>query len=221
LARLERTFGPEPEAKDFSFPEFPKRQAPTEARTANLSSQHDNTAMLIVSYPTTSILDTASRDAVEVLDSVLTGGGGAGGRLFNELRGERLVYYVFGHEIVGLAPGFFLFMAQTLPETADEVIRRIQDNLREIAESGMEEAEFELAKQKLIAGHAMRNTTPGSQAFQAAVFELYGLGFDHDDDYEERIRQVQLEDVQTAVRQFFQQPIIVTTMPDKEREQPE
>ncbi|MFV1964870.1 MAG: M16 family metallopeptidase [Pirellulaceae bacterium] len=213
LNRLDEIFGKEPAAPDFSFPQFPKQLGSTTAREATRTTQNENSAMLIVGYPTTSILDVPTRNAIEVLDSILTGGGGAGGRLFDELRGERLVYYIFGRETVGLAPGFFFFMAQTLPETVNEVIQRIKDNLEEIRQKGLDQEAFQLAKEKLIAAHAMRNTTPGSQAFQAAVFELYGLGYDHDDSYDERIRNVRMEDVQDVIERFFREPIVVTSKP--------
>jgi len=180
---------------------------------ARLTTKRENTAMLIMSYPTVSIADAKTRAALAVLNSILTGGSGAGGRLFNELRGQRLVYYVFGLELTGPVPGFFLLMAQTRPETLDEVISRIKKNLQRIDQEGVPAEEFELAKQKLVAAHAQQNTTPSEQAFQATVDELYGLGYDYDRSYDERIREVTLEDVRNLVRQNFQDPIIASSSP--------
>ena len=169
--------------------------------------------MVLISYPTVRITDAPTQDVLEVFEAILTGGRGVGGRLFNELRGERLVYHVMGRNLAGPAPGFYFFLAQTLPEMREEVSRRIQANVLPIALRGVPAAEFELVKQKLIAAHAMQNTTPASQAFQAAVFELYGLGFDHDRDYDQRINAVRIEDVQQVVQRDFQNPTIVTSAP--------
>jgi predicted Zn-dependent peptidase len=94
-----------------------------------------------------------------------------------------------------------------------EVIRRIQSNLKLIATEGVPGDEFERAKQKLIAAHAMQNVTPQSQAFQSAVDELLGLGYSHDRSYDQRIEKVQPADVQALVRQHFQKAIIATSSP--------
>ena len=179
----------------------------------HLTSERENTSLVVLSYPTVRILDVPTQNAVEVLDAILTGGRGIGGRLFNELRGERLVYHVSGHNLSGFAPGFYYFLAQTRPQTRHEVIGRIQAGVRQIGEQGVPEEEFALAKQKLITGHALRNTTPAAQAFQAAVLELYGLGYRHDEDYAERIRRVTIQEVQHIVQRFLQHPLVVTSAP--------
>jgi zinc protease len=157
--------------------------------------------------------DEKTRATIDVLDAILTGGSGAGGRLFQELRGQRLVYYVLGTELAGPAPGYFLFLAQTRPETTDEVVQRIQNNVQRIAKDGVPEDEFQLAKRKLTAAHAMRNTTPTSQAFQAAIDELYGFGYDHDAAYDQRIAAVTAADAQQVVQRYFQKPLVITASP--------
>ena len=62
----------------------------------HLQHQKKNTAMVLIAFPTVAVRDEKTGAALEVLDAVLTGGGAAGGRLFEELRDEQLVYYVFG-----------------------------------------------------------------------------------------------------------------------------
>ena len=213
LALVKGLFGPESRAGGTSFAAIPSEHGKVSGRESRLTTQRENTAMLIMSYPTVSIADAKTRSALAVLNGVLTGGSGAGGRLFNELRGERLVYYVFGMELTGPAPGFFLLMAQTRPETLDEVVSRIKKNLQKIEREGVPDEEFELVKQKLIAAHSQQNTTPSQQAFQATVDELYGLGYDYDRSYDERIREVKLKDVRDLVRHYFQDPIVATSSP--------
>jgi zinc protease len=213
LARLEATFGKEPKGSGLVLPKFPRRTPATEAKREHVTTAQPGTAMVLIGYPVVSALDQETRAKLDVLNSILTGGAGAGGRLFNELRGEGLVYYVFGIELTGQAPGYFLFMAQTRPETVDEVVDRIQANVKRLADEGIEAEDFELAKQKLIAAHAQRNVTPSSQAFQAAVDELYGLGYDNDKSYEARINKVTVADLQGLVREYFQNAIIATSSP--------
>ena len=105
-------------------------------------------------------------------------------------------------------------MAQTRPDTLQDVIRRIQTNVAKVAKEGVPQDELELAKQKLIAAHSMQNVTPQAQAFQAAVDELLGLGYDHDRTYDERISQVTSEDVRDVVRKHFQRALIATSSPE-------
>lgn len=214
LALLEMSFGAVPKKEDFQFPTFPPKHGNIPATSSHLTNQKANTAMLVIGNPTVPISEVETRASLEVLNSILTGGGGIGGRLFNELRGERLVYYVFGQELTGPAPGYFFFLAQTRPDTLPEVSMRIQSNLAKIAKEGVPQEEFALAKQKLIASHAMQNVTPQSQAFQAAVDELLGLGYEHDRTYDERIGKVTVADVQTVVQQYFQRAIVATSSPE-------
>jgi len=207
---VEQTFGRMPKSST-QLPPVARQHDPSPAKSEQLVSGQPGTAMVVIGYPTVNALDQETRARLAVLDSILTGG--SGGRLFNELRGEGLVYYVFGIEMTGMAPGYFLFMAQTRPETVEEVVNRIQKNVRRIADEGLTPEEFELAKQKLIASHAQSNVTPASQAFQAAVDELYGLGYDNDRSYDARINQVTIDDVRELVRQHFQKPIIAVSKP--------
>jgi len=213
LDRIESQFGQVPKDTEFAFPEFPAEHTDVEGHRGHLTLEQPDTAMVLIGYPTVSALDQDARAALEVLDSILTGGSGAGGRLFNELRGAGLVYYVFAHELTGLAPGYFLFMAQTRPETIEDVVQRIRGNVQQIAREGVPADEFELAQQKLIAAHAQRNTTASSQAFQAAVDELYGLGYDHDRTYSERIERVTVEQVRDLLHRHFQDPVLATAGP--------
>jgi zinc protease len=213
LEKLEKTFGAIPKSEDFAFPQFTDDHPVTDGNAVHLTTQKANTAMVVIGFPSVSVREVETRSRLEVLNAILTGGGGVGGRLFQELRGERLVYYVFGQEITGPAPGYFLFMAQTRPDTLQDVIKRIQTNVSKIAKEGVPKEEFELAKQKLIAGHSMQNVTPQSQAFQAAVDELLGLGYEHDRGYDDRISKVTVEEVRQVVQQHFQRAVIATSAP--------
>ena len=216
LQKLESTFGEVSRAEDFRFPQFADKHAVSDGNAAHLTTQKADTAMVVIGFPTVSVRDVETRSRLEVLNAVLTGGGGIGGRLFQELRGERLVYYVFGQEITGPAPGYLFFMAQTRPDTLPEVIRRIQTNISKIAKEGVPQQELDLTKQKLIAAHSMRNVTPQSQAFQASLDELLGLGYEHDRGYDERINKVTVEEVRQVVQQYFQRAVIATSSPSSE-----
>ena len=52
----------------------------------------------------------------------------------------------------------------------------------------------------MTALHAQENTTIAEQAQQAALDELYGLGYDYHKAFDARIQAVKLEDVVAAAR---------------------
>jgi zinc protease len=214
LKQLEATFGKVPKAKEIAWPKYPANAPLAADVLEHLQNQKANTAMVLIGFPSASIYEQETRAALEMFEGILTGGGGAGGRLHEELRGERLVYYVFGFQVTGFAPGYFNFLAQTRPETVSEVVGRIRANLKTIRDDGIPKEEFEKAKAMLLAAHALQNTTPAEQAFQAAIDELYGLGYDYERKYDERIQKVTIADVQRIAQKFFTHGIIATSSPE-------
>lgn len=212
---VEKSFGALPKASkamDFKYPNGNPSFAKT--RAEHLTNKKKNTGMVLVAFPTVSIRDEKTRDCLDVLDAVLTGGGAAGGRLHEELRGQQLVYYVFGVQMTGFAPGYFSFLAQTQPKAIPEVVARIQAAVNLIRKEGVPAEEFEKAKAKLITARAMRNTTASERAFQASLDELYGLGFDYEESHARRINAIRVEDLQAVVEKLFVNPLVITTSPE-------
>ncbi|MGQ0634891.1 MAG: M16 family metallopeptidase [Planctomycetaceae bacterium] len=211
LRQIEQTFGKVPRADKFSLPKFPNDQAPLSAEVVKHLQNQKKVAMVLIAFPTVSVHDERARATLDVLDAVVTGGGGAGGRLHEELRGQQLVYYIFGIQMSGFAPGYFVFLAQTQPDRVPEVVERIRANLDKIRREGVPADEFEKAKEKLVVSHDLKNVTPAERAFQASIDELYGLGFNYDKSYADRISRVQPADVQAIVQKFFTHAITVTS----------
>ncbi|MFM9116031.1 MAG: M16 family metallopeptidase, partial [Planctomycetota bacterium] len=154
LPELEQLFGGERRGADNLWTTIPERHTKQSGGQANAERPRENTALLLMSYPAFTLQDTKSKAALDVLDSLLTGGGGIGGRLFQELRGEQLVYYCLGLNVGGVAPGYYVFLAQTRPETVNEVRDRIQRAVDKVAREGIPADEFALTKEKLLAAHA-------------------------------------------------------------------
>lgn len=213
--QVEAVFGNVPKAETFKWPAWPDDLPALKADgTAHLQNKKENTAMLLLSFPSVGVRDQATQSALDVLEGVLTGSGGTG-RLFEELRGQQLVYYVIGRPMSGFAPGYFNFIAQTRPETLAEVVTRIRANLEKIAKEGIPADEFSKVKAKLVIGHELKNVTPAERAFQASIDELYGLGYDHDKSYADRIGKVKVSDVVDLVKKRFEYSLTVTTSPEK------
>ena len=171
------------------------------------------TAMVMLGYTDASILDEADYAAMTVLDAIMSGYSYPGGWLHTELRGQGLVYYVHAMQMTGPAPGFFSILAQTRPDKLDEVVERIRKNVQLAKDGKIEQKEFDTAIQMILALHAQQNTTIGSQARQAALDELYGLGYDYDKSFDERIKRVTLKDVIRVADKYLGNSVLATTSP--------
>lgn len=214
LKQIEGSFGKRPRAESFQWPVFPEQPLLKADSAGHLQNQKKETAMVLLSFPTVGIRDEKTRATLEMLDGLLTGGGSAGGLLHEELRGQQLVYYIFGMQMTGFAPGYFNFLAQARPESAAEVISRVRANLDKIRKEGVSDEEFEKTRKKLIVAHTMRNTTPSERAFQASIDELYGLGFDYEQSYAERLGKVTVKDLVAVVNKYFEHGLTVTSSPE-------
>lgn len=213
LGQVQRHFGSLRPAAGFQPIGFARPNQITEPIVRHKQTAKD-TGMVLVGYPGTSILDREDHAALTVLDAIMSGYSYPGGWLHNELRGAGLVYYVHAFQISGPAPGYFAILAQTQPGQIDEVLSRISANVERAVAGQVSEDEFRKAQQMIIALHAQENTTIEQQALQAALDELYGLGYDYDRSFDERIESVTLDDVVRVARKYFHDRIVVTTSPE-------
>ena len=172
------------------------------------------TGLVMIAYPITSIRDMKENAVLTVLNAIMSGYGYPGGWLHTELRGEGLVYSVQAELLNGPAPGYFIIYAQTQPETIAEVIRRIDANVEKARRGEITVDEFNTAKERIIALHAQTNTTIGEQSLKAGLDEIYGLGYDFDKTFDDRINSVTIEEVRVAARKYFNNRIQVTLSPD-------
>ncbi len=205
------------------FSAIPKR----EADTKTIRFQRDNqlakniskfkhtqkeAGMVLQAYAIPSIFDKEDFAALDVLCSVMAGYRyGGGSWLFKELRGEGLVYGVHGTLLTGPAPGYLVFIAQTGPDKVGEVAKRFQQNIARAVKGEITEEEFNIAQQMMISANAQENTTAGEQATLAALNELYGLGYDYDKTFAQRVQNVTLKDVKAAAKKYFTHYVEVIT----------
>ncbi len=160
-------------------------------------------------------LESAQRQALDVLDAVLSGAGNPGGRIFEALRGkENLVYVVGASPFYGKKAGFFGVLTQTTLANLDKVQGTILEHLRSLCDKPVPPDELEKAKNGIVTVQRLRMESLDAQAQSAAVNEAVGLGWKFDKEYIERIKTVTAEDVQTIARQLFTHTLIVRTIPE-------
>jgi zinc protease len=172
------------------------------------------TGMVMLGYPTASIFDKKEYADMTVLGAVMAGYQYPGGWLHKELRGAGLVYYVHAFPMTGPVPGYFTVLAQTRPDKVGEVVSRIEANVARAKEGRISEDEFRIAVKRVIALHAQEGTAISEQAQEAAIDELYGLGYDYRKTFDARLEAVKLEDVVAAARRYFGNHVLVTSSPE-------
>jgi len=212
LAAVRRGFGgvkPNPDLPPITF-DWPNAISKNIVRHKQIGKA---TGMVMLGYPGTSILDEKDHAALTVLDAITSGYTYPGGWLHEELRGEGLVYFVHAVQITGPAPGYFAVVAQTRPDKVEEVVARIEKNLAKAKAGHITQDEFDRAVEMIVSLHAQQNTTIGEQAMQAATYDLYGLGYDYDQSFDQRIRAVTLDDVVRVANKYLGNHVLVTASP--------
>jgi zinc protease len=173
--------------------------------------------MIMMGYPGVSVRNEKDYAAMVLLDAITSGYSYPGGWLHNELRGEGLVYFVHALQITGPAPGYFVVLSQVAPDKIREVVDRIRKNLDRAKAGDISDEEFERSKEMVVALHAQENTTISAQAQQAALDDLYGLGYNYDKTFDARIQAVTKDDVIAVANKYLNNHVLVTSSPQAER----
>lgn len=154
------------------------------------------------------------RYALDVLDALVSGVNLPGGWLHDALRGrEDLVYYI--HLVPWWQPqsGAIVVVAQTSPENRSKVVDIILQEIDRMKHAAIDTTELEAAKATCIAAHDIYHQDSASQAEEAALNELHGLGHGFMDDYASRINQVGAEGVRRVANTYLGPHVLAMTGP--------
>ena len=143
-------------------------------------------------------------------------GGYPTGWLHIELRGDAkgLVYEASSYNASTFDVGTIVAYAQCQPEKVNEVTRIILDEFDRARKGKVTPQELFLAKAHITTTRPLALQTNGSQATEAVVQELYGLGFRFGDTLTARIDAVTLDDITRIANKYFKNPVVVVTTPD-------
>jgi len=157
-------------------------------------------ALLLVGFHGISLKDE-DYYVFEVLTGILSGGGG---KLYSEIRDKKgQAYTLGGYSVWGLDPGFYVFYVATTPEEVPSVQEKLFSEIESLRHIPIPVQEIERAKESLIGLHRIALQTPDALSFQAALDELYGLGFNRYLHYEEKIRAVTALDLKRVASTYF------------------
>ena len=202
-----------------AYVEIPGQVSPTVDREIRKTVKR-GLASLYIGYPGLAVTDTDDRYAMQVLDAVLSGIGYPGGWLHTHLRGgdRDLVYTVHAFNFIGIEPGYFGITAASSPDKMDEVIRIIREDVDQIRAELVTPAELDKAKTICITMNQLDRQTNSDRALQAAVDELYGLGYTYGDQYAARIQAITAADVRRVARKYLTHHVLVRTGPESAAE---
>ncbi len=170
-------------------------------------------ATVMIGYTGVDLYNLRDRFPMEVFDTVCAGYYMPRGWLHDVLRGQSLVYAVHFTGRAGLLPGYYRSQALCQPEKATRVARLMMDLVASGRDYSYSEGELEKAKTTIIAARKMTRQRPEQVALHMTLDELYGLGYDFEETYLERIRGVAPADVTRVVRKLIDHPVVCITTP--------
>lgn len=140
---------------------------------------------------------------VQVMNYIL-GAGGFASRLMKVVRSKAgLAYGISSGFEAGKFPGAFTVVTQTKNRSSNEALRLILQQLREIQQHPVSDAEIASAKKYLIGSFPLKIDRQSSIASFMLQVEIYGLGLDYADRYPKLIGAVTKADVQRVAQKYL------------------
>lgn len=169
-------------------------------RTASASVPKEQAVIMLGFRGTRAV--SPDRDTLDVLTTVLSG---MSGRLFQAVREQRGLSYTLGaYNVPGWDPGYVAVYAATRPQEREQVLKTLYEELQLLVDQGVTEEELTQAKRYLIGSHRLELQGLGGLAKRSTLDELYGLGYDAWQSYEQRIGAVTAAMVQEAAQRYLQ-----------------
>jgi len=201
ISLVERKFrflkGSQTDFKEFPSPgELPRKKDITLPREQ---------AILVFGFPGVSVKDE-DRFTIDVITTALSG---QSGRLFTAVREKRgQAYFVGAFQIMGVVPGAIVFYTGTTSEKLDEVKKVMEREIERLKKGFLPQQEIEKAKENLIGKRRISLETNSSFGFDAALNELYGLGFNFYLNYERNIRKVDRVKIKKIAQKYFKKELM-------------
>jgi zinc protease len=140
---------------------------------------------------------------VQVMNYIL-GGGGFASRLTRVVRSKAgLVYSIDSTFSAGKFPGAFAVVLQTKNESAQEALKLIVAQLREIQSQPVSDREMASARKYLVGSFPLRLDRQSQIVGFMLQVELFGLGLDYAERYPKLIGEVTKLDIQETAQKYL------------------
>ena len=154
------------------------------------------------------------RYPLEVLNNLLSG---QGGRLFLQLRDkESLAYTVTSFVRPNLDPGAFGFYMACDVSKIQKALPGLLGEIDKVKSDSISEKDVKNSINNLIASHQISLQSTSARAENDALNTLYGLGWNYEAEYVDKISDVKPEDVSRVARKYLdlQKSVVVKILPD-------
>lgn len=186
--------------KSTTGPTIPAIGAGLAKALSQMVEMEKDQSLLLLGFKTASLKDD-DRYPLELLGSVMSG---SSGRLFHSLRDKRSLAYTLGCvQKFALDTGYLIFYVATTRERIAETKEALTEEIADIKERLIGDEELTLAKRELKSLHKIKMQTNDFFSFQAALDELYGLGYDNLYKYESRIDKVTRENIKEVANKYL------------------
>jgi zinc protease len=140
---------------------------------------------------------------IQVMNYIL-GGGGFSSRLMKEVRSKAgLAYSIDSAFSAGRFPGAFAVVLQTKNQSAQQALKLIVAQLREMQSHQVTDRELTSAKRYMIGSFPLRLDRQSEIVSFMLQVELYGLGLDYAERYPKLIGDVTKLDVQETAQKYL------------------
>jgi zinc protease len=179
-------------------------------------------AGVIIGFKSDPVVGTPDQPAIDLADCVTSGYGYPTGYIFEILRGRGLVYDANAMNFPGVsakAPGTFLAYAGCDPKNVNACADVILESIARLqgSDADINAQWFARSKSLITTGDAVQNETPAAQAQQAALDELYGLGYDYHDHFADRVNGVTINTVRRYAAEHLRECVVTISTPEPEK----
>ncbi|MEZ5328093.1 MAG: pitrilysin family protein [Verrucomicrobiales bacterium] len=180
-------------------PEILAATGPVEREIA-VTRDDKRQAVLAIAFPAPELV-SPNRFALDLIDEACSD---MASRIFVRIREELgLAYYVSATQMLGMAPGAFVFYLGTSPEQLAQAESVLLDEIDKLSQHGLTSEELHRAQMQSIGKQTIQNQSNASLARQVALDELYGLGLNAHKQLTERILAVTEADILRAAQSVF------------------
>lgn len=157
-------------------------------------------SLVLLGFKGTTI-EHADRFPLEIICHILAQ---PSGRLWTQIREKAAVAYTVGaYSVLGIDPGYLVIYAATTAENVQAVKTEIFNQLNSLKDIILSPEELEQAKTVILGHRLIERQTNAARAMEAALDELYGLGYNHYTEYEEKIRSVTSTEISRIAKKYF------------------
>jgi zinc protease len=176
-------------------------------------------AGVVIGFESASVAGEPDEATLTVAQTLTGGFGYPTGYIFEILRGRGLVYEAATMNAatrLNRWPGTFIAYAGCDPKNVNEVVNVILENVARLqgSDEDVQTQWFNRCKNVITTYKAMQTETPEAQAEQAAHDELYGLGYDYQSGFADRIGAVTLPQVHAIASSRLWKCVVTVCTPN-------